>query len=49
MTGTGWSYLLFTGTLCAVLAGIVVYYFSRRRRDQVEAPKYRMLEDDSDL
>ena len=49
MTGSGWSYLLFTATLFAVFAGIVVYYYGRRRRDRVEAPKYRMLEDDSEL
>jgi cbb3-type cytochrome oxidase subunit 3 len=49
MTGSGWYYLLFTVTLCAVFAGIVVYYFGRRRRERVEAPKYRMLEDDSEL
>jgi LPXTG-motif cell wall-anchored protein len=48
MTGNGWTYLTFTGLLCAVFAGIVVYYYGRRRRDRVEAPKYRMLEDDSE-
>jgi hypothetical protein len=46
MIAGGWAYLLFTGALCAVLAGIIVHYFHRRRRDRVEAPKYRMLEDD---
>jgi cbb3-type cytochrome oxidase subunit 3 len=48
MIGSGWAYLLFTGALGAVFVGIVVYYFGRRRRERVEAPKYRMLEDDSE-
>lgn len=48
MNASGWAYLLFTVALCAVLAGIVAYYFGRRRRERVEAPKYRMLEDDSE-
>lgn len=41
------AYLLFTLSLAAVFAGIVVYYFGRKRRDRVEAPKYRMLQDDT--
>ena len=49
MTASAWAYLLFTGALGAVFAGIVAHYFRRGRRDRVEAPKYRMLEDDSDL
>lgn len=40
------AYLLFTLSLSAVLTGIVVYYFRGKRRDRVEAPKYRMLRDD---
>ncbi len=48
MTGSGLTYLLFTVALCAVFAGIVSYYYGRRRRDRVEAPKFRMLEDDSE-
>ncbi|MBI5419062.1 MAG: CcoQ/FixQ family Cbb3-type cytochrome c oxidase assembly chaperone [Deltaproteobacteria bacterium] len=48
MTGGGWAYLLFTVALGAVFAGIVVFYFDRRRRDRVEAPKYRMLKDDDE-
>lgn len=41
------AYLLFTLSLAAVFAGIVVYYFGGKRRDRVEAPKYRMLQDDA--
>jgi hypothetical protein len=48
MTGSGWTYLLFSGALVAVFIGIVAYYYNVRRRDRVEAPKYRMLEDDGE-
>jgi cbb3-type cytochrome oxidase subunit 3 len=39
-------YLVFTVLLAAVFAGIVVFYYGRRRIDRIEKPKYRMLEDD---
>jgi len=39
-------YLLFTLSLSAAFAGIAIYYFRGKRRDRVEAPKYRMLQDD---
>lgn len=41
-----WIYFGFTALLAAALAGIMIYYFRRRRRDRVERPKYRMLDDD---
>jgi len=28
------------------LSGIAVFYYSRRRKDRVEAAKYKMLEDE---
>lgn len=40
------SYLVFGATLCLALAGILVFYFRGHRRERVEGPKYRMLEDD---
>lgn len=40
------AYLVFGATLCAALAVIAVRAYSRRRKDAVEAPKYKMLEDD---
>lgn len=42
-------YLLFTALLTVVLAGIVAYYYGRRRFERVESPKYRMLQDDDNL
>lgn len=46
MTASALLYLLFTAVLAAVFAGIVAWYYGKRRFDRVEAPKYRMLEDD---
>lgn len=40
------AYLLFGLALCAALAGVIAFYYSRRRKDRVEAAKYRMLDDD---
>ena len=45
MTARALAYLLFT----LLLAGIIAYYFNRKRHDRVEAPKYRMLDDDEPL
>ncbi len=44
--GTDVAYLIFGGTLCVALLAIGVFYFRRHRKEQVEGPKYRMLEDD---
>ncbi len=46
MTVQQWVYFGFTALLVAVLAGTMIYYFRRKRKDRVEQPKYRMLEDD---
>ena len=44
--GSDVAYLVFGGTLCVALAAIGIYYFRRPRKSRVEAPKYRMLEDE---
>jgi hypothetical protein len=44
--GSELAYLVFGGTLCVALVGIGIYYFRRHRRERVEGPKYRMLEDE---
>jgi len=41
-----WLYFGFTAVLALVLAGLMVYYFRSKRKDSVESPKYRMLDDD---
>ncbi len=44
--GSDLAYLVFGATLCVALAGIGIYYFRAHRKDRVEGPKYRMLDDD---
>lgn len=39
-------YLLFGATLVAALVGIWAFLYSRKRRDDVEQAKYKMLDDD---
>jgi cbb3-type cytochrome oxidase subunit 3 len=41
-----WLYFGFTALLSLVLACIMTYYFRRKRKDRVESPKYRMMDDD---
>ncbi len=47
MRFAAWAYFLFTVALGAVFVWVIVHYYSRKRRETVEAPKYRMLADDA--
>ena len=49
MTLRALLYLVFTVLMAAVFAGIVAYYYGRRRERRVEEPKYRMLQEDDNL
>lgn len=40
------AYLVLGITLCATFAALGVHYFARARKESVERPKHRMLEDD---
>ncbi|HET8540965.1 MAG TPA: CcoQ/FixQ family Cbb3-type cytochrome c oxidase assembly chaperone [Anaeromyxobacter sp.] len=40
------AYAVLGGTLCLLLALIAAFYYRRSRKDRVEGPKYKMLEDD---
>ena len=46
--GPDTAYAIFGATLCVLLAAIAVFYYRRARKDHVEGPKYRMLEDDDE-
>lgn len=38
----------FGAVLVIVFLAIILYYYSKKRYDKVEKPKYRMLEDEDD-
>lgn len=40
------AYFVYGATLCAALAAIAFLTYRRGSKHRVEAPKYRMLEDD---
>ncbi len=46
--GADVAYFLFGATLTVALAAIAVFYYRRHRKDRVEGPKYKMLEDDDE-
>jgi len=46
MAFKAWLYFGFTAILTLVLAGIMVYFFRNKRKDRVESPKYRMMDDE---
>lgn len=46
MTFSALAYVVFTVLLALVMLGLIVYYFNPARKQQVENPKHRMLEDD---
>jgi cbb3-type cytochrome oxidase subunit 3 len=48
MSYSAWAYFAFTVLLGVVFAGIVAHYYSRKRHDTVEAPKYRMLTEEGE-
>jgi cbb3-type cytochrome oxidase subunit 3 len=39
-------YFGFTTLLTVVLIGVMIYFFRSKRKDSVESPKYRMMEDE---
>ncbi len=44
--GSEIAYAVFGGTLCLLLVAILAFYYRRNRKDRVEGPKYKMLDDD---
>lgn len=43
------SYFLFGAALTIVLLGIIKYYYTKSRKDDVEEAKFRMLDDDDEM
>jgi hypothetical protein len=46
MLDTRFVFLLLTGFLLAILAAIAVATMNRKKKQELEEPKHRMLEDD---
>lgn len=42
------AYFVFGATLCVLLAAVAIFTYRRSRKERVESPKYRMLEDDDE-
>ena len=40
------AYITFGITLVSIFAVIIVYYYSKKRHNKVEEPKYTMLDDE---
>jgi len=47
MSFSALAYTLFTLLLAFVFAGIIIYYYNPKRKQKVEEPKHRMLDDDN--
>ncbi len=46
MNFSAWAYVIFTALLALVMLGIIIHYFNPRRKQEVEKPKHRMLDED---
>ena len=46
MSAVHLAYLVFGATLAVALVVFIGYAYSRKRRERIEQPKYRMLDDD---
>ena len=40
------AYFIFGLVLVVLFAGIIAFYYSKKRHKKVEEPKYKMLDDD---
>ncbi len=47
MSFSGLAYVVFTMLLAIISGGIMVYYYNPKRKERIEAPKQRMLDDDN--
>lgn len=45
---SGYLYFAFTALMALIMVGLVIYFFSSKRKEGVEAPKYAMMEDDDE-
>ncbi len=47
MSIAGLAYLLFTVLLAKISGGIIAYYYNPKRKQKIEEPKHRMLDEDN--
>ena len=47
MSFSGLAYVLFTILLAIISGGIIAYYYNPKLKQNIEAPKHRMLDDDN--
>ena len=43
---SGWIYFGFTVVLFTIFIGIVIHYYNPGKKEEVEKPKYRILDED---
>ena len=46
MNVSGLAYVLFTVFLAIISGGIIAYYYNPKRKEKIEEPKHRMLDDE---
>ncbi len=46
MSFSGLAYVLFTVLLTIISGGIIAYYYNPKRKEKIEEPKHRMLDDE---
>ncbi|NOX20176.1 MAG: cbb3-type cytochrome c oxidase subunit 3 [Nitrospirae bacterium] len=46
MDWNAWSYLIFGTTLVVTFLWIIVHFYRPKRKNKVEEPKYKMLDDE---
>ncbi len=47
MSFSSLAYLVFTVLLTIISGGIIAYYYNPKRKQKIEEPKHRMLDDDN--
>ena len=48
MSVNQWVYLAIIASFAIVFVGVVIYYFSGKRYEEIEEPKFKIIESESD-
>jgi len=49
MTINQWMYLAIILSFAIVFVGLIIYYFSGKRYEEIEEPKFKIIESESDV